>query len=48
VQEIKHACMETTTTAVYTKNTYNNDYLLKTEKKINNDGWHRVTKQPTA
>lgn len=32
----------TQTTAVYTKNTYNNDYLLKTEKKINNDEWRRV------
>lgn len=33
----------TQTTHVYTRNVYNNDYLLKTEKKVNNEGWKRIT-----
>lgn len=32
----------TQTTNVYTRNVYNNDYLLKTEKKINNEPWKRI------
>lgn len=27
---------------VYTRNTYNNDYLLKSEKKVNNGIWERI------
>ena len=32
----------TQTTNVYTRNVYNNDYLLKTEKKINDLPWKRI------
>ena len=36
------ALPNTQTTNVYTRNTFNNDYLLKTEKKINGEAWKRV------
>jgi RHS repeat-associated protein len=32
----------TSLTTVYTRSVYHNDYLLKTEKKINNGNWKRV------